>query len=191
MSNPATGLAGDEVLSVLEAAFRAGLLEIKRIRAAKEPEPLPTRPKPGRKDAPQSRTSNAIDILTQATRPLYIQEILEQLEQRGLPATRDSLVSALTKVIAPAGRVVRVAPNTFTVKGRYALLKLAAMKAFGPTRTDDYHELPPWRSHRDREGLRKPSANDLLTRLRADLAAQVHAKPPDGALHPRETFAAA
>ena len=73
----------------------------------------------------------------------------------------------------------------------YALLKLAAMKAFGPTRTDDYHELPPWRSHRDREGLRKPSANDLLTRLRADLAAQVHAKPPDGALHPRETFAAA
>jgi hypothetical protein len=118
MSNPATGLAGDEVLSVLEAAFRAGLLEIKRIRAAKEPEPLPTRPKPGRKDAPQSRTSNAIDILTQATRPLYIQEILEQLEQRGLPATRDSLVSALTKVIAPAGRVVRVAPNTFTVKGR-------------------------------------------------------------------------
>ena len=73
----------------------------------------------------------------------------------------------------------------------HALLKLAAMKAFGPTRTDDYHELPPWRSHRDREGLRKPSANDLLTRLRADLAAQVHAKPPDGALHPRETFAAA
>jgi hypothetical protein len=118
MSTPTTGLAGDEVLSVLEAAFRAGLLEIKRIRAAKEPESLPVRPKPGRKDAPQSRTSNAIDILTQATKPLYIQEILEQLEQRGLAATRDSLVSALTKVIAPAGPVVRVAPNTFTVKGR-------------------------------------------------------------------------
>jgi hypothetical protein len=118
MSNPATGLAGDEVLSVLEAAFRAGLLEIKRIRAAKEPEPLPIRPKSGRKDAPQSRTSNAIDILTQATRPMYIQEIMEQLEQRGLASTRDSLVSALTKVIAPAGPVVRVAPNTFTVKGR-------------------------------------------------------------------------
>ena len=74
---------------------------------------------------------------------------------------------------------------------RKSLLKLAALKAFGPTRTDDYHEQPPWRSHRDREGLRKPSANDLLTRLRADLAAQVHAKPPDGALPPRETYAAA
>jgi len=47
MSNPATGLAGDEVLSVLEAAFRAGLLEIKRIRAAKEPEPCQHAPNQG------------------------------------------------------------------------------------------------------------------------------------------------
>ncbi len=119
MPIPMTGLAGDEVLSVLEATFRAGLLEVKRIRAAREPDPLlPMRPKPGRKDAPKSRTGNAIDILTQSTQPLHIHDILERLEQRGLPATRDSLVSALTKVIAPAGPVVRVAPNTFTVKGR-------------------------------------------------------------------------
>jgi hypothetical protein len=118
MPNPTTGIAGDDLLSVLEAAFRSGLLEIKRIRAAKEPEPLAQRPKPARKDAPKSRTGNAIDILTQAPGPLHIHEILDQLEQRGLPATRDSLVSALTKVIAPAGPVVRVAPNTFTVKGR-------------------------------------------------------------------------
>ena len=73
----------------------------------------------------------------------------------------------------------------------YALLKLAALKAFGPTRTADYHELPLWRSGRDRQGLRRPSANDLLVRLRADLAAKIHLKPPDGALHPRETYAAA
>ena len=73
----------------------------------------------------------------------------------------------------------------------YALLKLAAMKAFGPTRTSDYHELPPWRSQKDWTGLRKPSANDLLTRLRADLAAQVHGQPPDGTLHPQATYAAA
>ena len=118
MPNPSAGIAGDDLLSVLEAAFRAGLLEIKRIRAAKEPEIVALRPKPARKDAPKSRTGNAIDILTQASEPLHIQDILDQLEQRGLPATRDSLVSALTKVIAPAGPVVRVAPNTFTVKGR-------------------------------------------------------------------------
>lgn len=118
MSPVAPGIRPDDLLSVLEAAFRAGLLEIKKIRAAHEPEILPSRPKPARKDAPKSRTANAIDILTQASAPLHIHEILEALEQRGLPATRDSLVSALTKVIAPAGPVVRVAPNTFTVKGR-------------------------------------------------------------------------
>lgn len=118
MSTLMPGLAGDDVLSVLEAAFRAGLLEIKRVRGAHAPADLPARPKPGRKDAPSSRTGNAVDILTLADRPLHILEILEQLEQRGLTATRDSLVSALTKVLAPAGPVVRVAPNTFTVKGR-------------------------------------------------------------------------
>ncbi len=118
MSHGSTGIAVDDLLSVLEEAFRAGLLEIKRIRAAHEPEDLSQRPKPVRKDASRSRTGNAIDILTLAPQPLHILEILEQLEQRGLPATRDSLVSALTKVIAPAGPVVRVAPNTFTVKGR-------------------------------------------------------------------------
>ena len=118
MSHDSTGIAVDDLLSVLEEAFRAGLLEIKRIRAAHEPGAIAQRPKPARKDAPRSRTGNAIDILTQASRPLHIHEILEQLEQRGLSATRDSLVSALTKVIAPSGPVVRVAPNTFTVKGR-------------------------------------------------------------------------
>ena len=118
MSNLMPGNSGDDVLSVLEAAFRAGLLEIKRIRAAHGPVAPLMEPKPIRKDAPKSKTGNAIDILTQAVQPLHINDILERLEQRGLPATRDSLVSALTKVIAPAGPVVRVAPNTFTVKGR-------------------------------------------------------------------------
>lgn len=73
----------------------------------------------------------------------------------------------------------------------YSLLKLASLKAFGPTRTPDYHELPSWRSRRDREGLRRPSTHDLLTRLRADLSAHVHLKPPDGTLHSREIHTAA
>jgi hypothetical protein len=110
-------ISNEEILSVLESAFRAGLLEIKRIRAAYEPKP-PINSKIARKDAPSSRTQNAIDILTQSDRPLHIHEILEALEERGLTATRDSLVSALTKQIAPVGPVVRVAPNTFTVKSR-------------------------------------------------------------------------
>lgn len=69
----------------------------------------------------------------------------------------------------------------------YALLKLASIKAFGPTRTQDYHELPKWRSRKDREAIRKPSAHDLLTRLRADLAQQIHQIP----LQPHEIHAVA
>lgn len=69
----------------------------------------------------------------------------------------------------------------------YALLKLASMKAFGPTRTKDYYPLPKWRSRNDREALRKPSAHDLLTRLRADLATEVHRT----AIHSREIHAVA
>jgi hypothetical protein len=111
-------VSSEDLLAVLEAAFRAGILEIKRIRAAHEPLEGVARPKGRRKDEPVSRTSNAIDILTQSSHPLHIHEILEALEGRGLSASRDSLVSALTKQIAPAGPVVRVAPNTFTVKGR-------------------------------------------------------------------------
>jgi len=111
-------ITNDDILSVLEAAFRAGLLEIKRVRAAYAPEDAPKPFRAARKDAAQSRTANAIDVLTQANRPLHIHEILEALEARGLSTVRDSLVSALTKQIAPAGPVVRVAPNTFTIKGR-------------------------------------------------------------------------
>jgi len=73
----------------------------------------------------------------------------------------------------------------------YALLKLASLKAFGPTRTADYHELPAWRSKQDRKGIRRPSPHDLLTRLRMDLVTHIHQNPADHSLHPREIHAAA
>ena len=69
----------------------------------------------------------------------------------------------------------------------YAMLRLASMKAFGPTRTADYHELPRWRSRKDRETKRRPSAHDILTRLRADAATQIHQHP----LHQRDLHAIA
>lgn len=118
MSQQLSGVGPEDLLSVLEAAFRAGLQEIKRIRAFHEPEVSVKRVRGARKDASVSRTSNAIDVLTQTNRPLHIHEILEALESRGLSATRDSLVSALTKQLVPTGPVIRTAPNTFTVKGR-------------------------------------------------------------------------
>lgn len=69
----------------------------------------------------------------------------------------------------------------------FAMLRLASMDAFGPTRTSDYHDLPRWRSRKDRQGLRRPSAHDLLTRLRLELASQIQQTP----LHPREIHAVA
>jgi hypothetical protein len=80
--------------------------------------------------------------------------------------------------------VTRVHP---ALVAAFAMLKLASMKAFGPTRTVDYHDLPRWRSRKDRTGLRKPSAHDLLTRLRSDLSANIQETP----LHPREIHAVA
>jgi len=123
-----------------------------------------------------------------ALRPTLIQAYLDRWEIEVLHRELKSQVGLGQAQVWSDKSVARLHPSLVAA---YALLKLAAMKAFGPTRTADYHELPPWRSRRDREGLRRPSANDLLTRLRADLAAQVHAKPPDGQLPPRETYAAA
>jgi len=118
MSQQLSGIGPEDLLSVLETIFRAGLQEIKRIRALHEPVTPAKRPRSTRKDAGVSRTSNAIDVLTHSAHPLHIHEILLALEARGLAATRDSLVSALTKLLVPAGPVVRTAPNTFTIKGR-------------------------------------------------------------------------
>jgi hypothetical protein len=149
--------------------------------------PTPYRP-PGARKLKYDQPAYLIttDLITSAQS--LIQSYLDRWEIEVLHRELKSQVGLGQAQVWSDKSVPRLHP---ALVAAYALLKLAAMKAFGPTRTDDYHELPPWRSHRDREGLRKPSANDLLTRLRADLAAQVHAKPPDGALHPRETFAAA
>lgn len=69
----------------------------------------------------------------------------------------------------------------------YSMLRLASLKAFGPMRTSDYHDLPQWRSKKDREGHRRPSAHDLLTRLRTDLATEIH----QTTIHPSQIHAVA
>jgi hypothetical protein len=80
--------------------------------------------------------------------------------------------------------VPRVHP---TLVAAFAMLRLASMKAFGPTRTQDYYELPRWRSPKDRFGRRKPSVHDLLTRLRKDISDAIHQTP----LKPHEIYAVA
>jgi len=149
--------------------------------------PTPYRP-PGARKLKYDQPAYLIttDLITSAQ--ALIQAYLDRWEIEVLHRELKSQVGLGQAQVWSDKSVPRLHP---ALVAAYALLKLAAMKAFGPTRTADYHELPPWRSRRDKEGVRKPSANDLLTRLRADLAAQVHGKPPDGTLHPRETYSAA
>ncbi len=45
----------------------------------------------------------------------------------------------------------------------YSLLKLAALKALGPTRTEEYGELPAWYT-----GSSRPSCEDLVQKLRQE-----------------------
>lgn len=46
----------------------------------------------------------------------------------------------------------------------YSLVKLAALRAFGPTRTADYQELPAWYA-----GAKRPSCEDMLQKLRHEV----------------------
>jgi len=50
----------------------------------------------------------------------------------------------------------------------YSLLLLASIEAFGPSRTDDYPELPPWRSKQRKVPIR-PSCRDMLMQLRREV----------------------
>jgi hypothetical protein len=149
--------------------------------------PTPYRP-PGARKLKYDQPSYLITTDLSTSAQVLIQAYLDRWEIEILHRELKSQVGLGQAQVWADKSVPRLHP---TLVAAWALLKLASIKAFGPTRTSDYHELPRWRSRRDREGIRKPSANDLLTRLRTDLAAQVHTNPPDGGLHPRETYAAA
>jgi hypothetical protein len=115
MTSTQDNITNSDLLAVLEAAFSAGLREVRRIKGAQE---APLRRMPVRKDAPRSRMANAIDVLTHSAAPMHVMDILAALEDRGITATRDGMVSALTKALAPHGPIQRPAPNTFWIAGR-------------------------------------------------------------------------
>lgn len=50
----------------------------------------------------------------------------------------------------------------------YSLLLLASIEAFGPSRTEAYPELPPWRSKQRKMPIR-PSCRDILMQLRREV----------------------
>jgi hypothetical protein len=65
-----------------------------------------------------SQTKAVEDILKSEGRPLHISALLGALEAAGLRANRESLVSAITKKLAPLGPFIRTARNTFGLAGR-------------------------------------------------------------------------
>lgn len=107
--------AKPDVLQVIDNVLSAALREVRRARA-RGPAPSPRT----RASKSTSNVNVCQDILTQAGRPLHISALLEALERRGVRTTRDSLVSALSKRIAPRGPFVRTAGNTFGLAGRDA-----------------------------------------------------------------------
>lgn len=106
---------GPDLLEVLDAALTAALREIRRARARS---PLPAAASPKLDAVGTSCTVMCIDILTGSTGPLHISVLLAELEKRGIQTSRDSLVSALSKKLAPHGSFCRTAPNTFGLAAR-------------------------------------------------------------------------
>ncbi|HWH72587.1 MAG TPA: transposase, partial [Candidatus Sulfotelmatobacter sp.] len=54
----------------------------------------------------------------------------------------------------------------------YAMLLLASLMSYGPGRTEQYHQLPKWRPQEER----RPSIEDILTRIREELIARGNSK---------------
>lgn len=108
-----------DILEVLDRVLSAALREVRSIRArapvdSSSAPPLPAAGAP----VSMSQTDLCIDVLKAAGRPLHANALLDALAARGVRTTRESLVSALTKKLAPVGAFVRTGPNTFGLAGR-------------------------------------------------------------------------
>ncbi len=99
------------MLEVIDNALTAALREVRRARAS-----APVVETKRRTRALIKRTSQTglcLDLLYEAGRPLHVSALIEGLAARGVKANRDSLVSALSKRIAPRGPFIRTAGNTY------------------------------------------------------------------------------
>ena len=99
-----------DLLEVIDSALTAALREIRKARATAPVGSLPEMA------GSAKRTSNVnlcLDVLGSAGRPLHISSLHEALQKLGVTSSRDSIVSALTKRLAPNGPFIRTEPNTF------------------------------------------------------------------------------
>ena len=117
MSNNSNNAKRDEttitnaVLDALIIAHEAQAKALKRLRSCS------SESKP-RKRVGMSQLDMAEDILSKSESPLHISEILRRIErEHGVRLERESVVSALAKKVVRNERFVRVAKNTFALKG--------------------------------------------------------------------------
>lgn len=106
-----------DVLDVMDRVLSAALREVRSARA-RRPVTGASVPSPDAGSGSKSQTALCVDILKDAERPLHITALLDALAARGVGASRESLVSAICKKLAPVGPFVRTAPNTFGLAGR-------------------------------------------------------------------------
>lgn len=108
-----------DILEVMDRVLSAALREVRGARA-RRPVAGPAVEDVGAREVRKSQTSLCVDVLRDADRPLHVGALLGALEARGVRTTRESLVSAISKKLAPVGPFVRTAPNTFGLAGRDA-----------------------------------------------------------------------
>lgn len=104
-----------DLLEVLDDVLSAALREVKRARARRPTSAAAPMASDGERT---SQPKLCADVLKEAGRPVHVSVLVEALRARGVVANRDSLVSALTKRLAPRGPFVRTAANTFGLAGR-------------------------------------------------------------------------
>lgn len=109
--------ASIDILEVIDRMLSAALREVRSVRAR---QPIIELSEAHEEVALERRSqvSLCIDILKEAGRPLHISALLAALEGRSVRATRESLVSALSKQLTPLGKLIRTAPNTFGLASR-------------------------------------------------------------------------
>lgn len=100
----------DAVLEAFEAALKAQLRAVRRLRS-----PAPNKAEPLRRKR-LSQVDMAFDVLAKARMPLHVNDILQRIRaQFAVDVDRDSLVSSLSKKVARSDRFRRPAKNTFAL----------------------------------------------------------------------------
>jgi len=100
----------DAVLNAFEISLEAQLKAIKRLRSEQ------TEKKPQQRST--SQVEMVYDVLSKASVPLHISEIIERVEKLyGIRLERESIVSSLVKKISKGDRFLRTGKNTFGLKG--------------------------------------------------------------------------